>query len=276
MFVGIYLVMAFDPEILFNDGFADLFEVTLPPGTIVNPEFPAPLGLLNISLARQLDVVQGVLAKCAPKYAAGAGYGSSPALTFSGTDEQGEYFQLGEISFGGLPGRPLGDGLDGHSWWPLFTSIPTEYIESYYPVTIESYRSIPDSGGAGRHRGGNGIEKIYRFDADGEITIQDDRAQSSPWGFDGGMAGACSAKWLIRADGTKVELPSKCDQISVGVGERLVFITAGAGGLGDPRERAPELLVDDVRRGLVTPEMAEHSYGISVDRETGNWTRDPK
>ncbi|MGZ3471741.1 MAG: hydantoinase B/oxoprolinase family protein [Isosphaeraceae bacterium] len=272
MFVGIYLVMAFDPEILFNDGFADLFEVTLPPGTIVNPEFPAPLGLLNISLARQLDVVQGVLAKCAPKYAAGAGYGSSPAMTFSGTDENGEYFQLGEISFGGLPGRPLGDGLDGHSWWPLFTSIPTEYIESYYPVTIESYRSIPSSGGAGRHRGGNGIEKIYRFDADGEITIQDDRAESSPWGFDGGMPGARSAKSLIRADGSKVELPSKCDQIPVRAGERLVFVTAGAGGLGEPAGREPQKVADDVRRGLVTPEMARRSYGINVNPETGAWT----
>ncbi|MGA9633986.1 MAG: hydantoinase B/oxoprolinase family protein [Solirubrobacterales bacterium] len=273
MFVGIYLVMAFDPEILFNDGFADLFEVTLPTGTIVNPKFPAPLGLLNISLARQLDVVQGVLAKCAPKYAAGAGYGSSPALTFSGTDENGKYFQLGEISFGGLPGRPLGDGLDGHSWWPLFTSIPTEYIESYYPVTVESYRSIPDSGGAGRYRGGNGIEKIYRFDADGEITIQDDRAKSSPWGFDGGMPGACSAKWLIRLDGREVELPSKCDQIQVRAGERLVFVTAGAGGLGSPAEREPERIAQDVRRGLISSEMAERSYGISIDPESGAWKR---
>ena len=194
-------------------------------------------------------------------------------MTFSGTDENGEYFQLGEISFGGLPGRPVGDGLDGHSWWPLFTSIPTEYIESYYPVTVESYRSIPDSGGAGRHRGGNGIEKIYPFDADGEITIQDDRSESSPWGFDGGMSGACSAKWSIRSDGAKVDLPSKCDQIPVRAGERLVFITAGAGGLGEPRERDPELVADDVRRGLVTPGMAEHLYGIRVDPDSGDWTR---
>jgi len=71
--------------------------VVLPEGTIVKPEFPAPLGLLNITLARQLDVVQGVLARCAPEYAAGAGYGSSPAMTYCGNDAEDRYFQLGEI-----------------------------------------------------------------------------------------------------------------------------------------------------------------------------------
>jgi len=65
---GIYLIMAFDPEVLFNEGFHDLVEVRLPEGTIVKPTFPAPLGLLNITLARQLDVVQGILAQCAPAY----------------------------------------------------------------------------------------------------------------------------------------------------------------------------------------------------------------
>jgi N-methylhydantoinase B len=272
MFVGIYLIMAFDPDILFNDGFADLFVVELPPGTLVKPTFPAPLGLLNITLARQFDVIQGVLAQCAPEYAAGAGYGSSPALTFSGLDHEGRYFQLGEISFGGLPGRPAGDGLDGHSWWPLFTSIPTEYIESYYPVTIESYRTLPDSGGAGFHRGGNGVEKIYRFDTDGHITIQDDRWRSRPWGLAGGAAGEVSSKRLIRRDGAIEQLPSKCDLVSVSRGDRLVFITAGGGGVGDPAQRPPAEIVRDVLRGLVSAQAAERAYGISVDANSGRWS----
>ena len=267
MFVGIYLIMAFDPEILFNEGFHDLIEVELPEGSVVKPCFPAPLGLLNISLARQLDVVQGALAACAPEYAAGAGYGSSPAMTYSGDDERGRYFQLGEISYGGLPGRPRGDGLDGHSWWPLFTNIPTEYIESYYPVTIERYSSALDSGGAGRHRGGNGIEKVYRFEVSGEVTIQDDRWRSLPWGVEGGSSGAPSHKLLVRADGTREELPSKCDLVPVAAGDRLVFVTAGAGGLGDPGERQPEAVRQDLRRGLVSPGAAARDYGIAFDKE---------
>ena len=268
MFVGIYLIMAFDPEILFNDGFNDLIEVVLPEGTIVRPTFPAPLGLLNITLARQLDVVQGVLAACAPEYAAGAGYGSSPAMTFSGVDPDGAYFQLSEISYGGLPGRPHGDGIDGHSWWPLFTSIPVEYIESYYPIVVERYRSIPDSGGAGRHRGGNGVEKVYRFLAAGEITIQDDRWRSTPWGASGGLPGAVSAKTLVRANGERLSLPSKCDLVQVDVGDRLIFVTAGAGGLGAPTERALERVREDVRRGLVSPAAAAASYHAELDSVT--------
>jgi N-methylhydantoinase B len=267
MFVGIYLIMAFDPEILFNEGFHDLFEVVLPEGTIVKPEFPAPLGLLNITLARQLDVVQGVLARCAPEYAAGAGYGSSPAMTYSGNDAEDRYFQLGEISYGGLPGRPSGDGIDGHSWWPLFTNIPTEYIESYYPVVIERYSSVCDSGGAGRHRGGNGIEKIYRFEAPGEVTIQDDRSESRPWGVEGGQEGATSRKELIRRDGSRETLPSKIDLVRVDKGDRLVFVTAGAGGLGDPSERDAEATRQDVRRGLVSRKAAAEIYGIEEESE---------
>ncbi len=264
MFVGIYLIMAFDPEISFNEGFHDLIEVVLEPGTLVSPEFPAPLGLLNITLARHFDVIQGVLAECAPEFAAGAGYGSSPALTYSGSDADNVYFQLGEISYGGLPGRPAGDGLDGHSWWPLFTNIPTEYIESYFPVTVQSYSSIPDSGGAGRHRGGNGVEKVYRFDRDGEITIQDDRWQSRPWGWAGGLPGAVSHKVLYRADGIKEDLPSKCDVVAVREGDRLAFITAGAGGLGDPYERSAQAVLQDVRRGLVSREAARRDYAVAT------------
>ncbi len=267
MFVGIYLIMAFDPEILFNEGFHDLIEVVLPEGTIVKPSFPAPLGLVNISLARQLDVVQGVLARCAPEYAAGAGYGSSPAMTYSGVDADGHYFQLGEISYGGLPGRPRGDGIDGHSWWPLFTNIPTEYIESYYPVVIERYTSVADSGGAGRHRGGNGIEKIYRFEAPGEVTIQDDRAESRPWGVEGGEEGAVSRKELIRADGSSETLPSKIDLVQVEPGDRLVFVTAGAGGLGDAAERDLAATRRDVRRGLVSSLAAREQYGVDLEAD---------
>ena len=108
-----------------------------------------------------------------------------------------------EILYGGIPGRPIGDGMDGHSWWPLFENIPTEYLEAYYPMRIDGYTTIPDTGGAGLHRGGNGVEKRYVYLEPGEVSIHDDRWLTRPWGVLGGLPGARSSKLLVRADGIR-------------------------------------------------------------------------
>ena len=143
MFIGVYMIMVFDPQILFNDGFYDIIHVTLPKGSLLHPDFPAPLGSRTHALARQFDVLGGALSRNAPEMATAAGYGSSPHFLYSGRDAEGRPFQLMEILYGGIPGRPVGDGMDGHSWWPLFENIPSEYLESYYPMRIDVYRSIP-------------------------------------------------------------------------------------------------------------------------------------
>jgi N-methylhydantoinase B len=262
LFFGIYMIMAFDPEILFNDGIYDVFEVTLPEGSLLNPAFPAPLSnRLNVH-TRFFDCQSGALGQGAPDLSMAAGYGTSPYFVFSGTDEHGRYFQFVELLFGGVPGRPIADGLDGHSWWPLFRTTPAEYTEGYYPVRIDHYVPVIDSGGAGLHRGGTGIEKLYVFTGPGEFTVNDDRALISPWGIGGGRAGGRSSKTLIRADGTREELPSKIDSVHVEPGDKLVFRTAGSGGWGDPLERPPAKVARDVRRELVSAEAARRDYGV--------------
>ena len=262
MFIGVYMIMVFDPQILFNDGFYDLIHVTLPKGSLVHPNFPAPLGCRTHALARQFDVLGGALSRHAPEMATAAGYGSSPHFLYSGVDGDGQPFQLMEILYGGIPGRPIGDGMDGHSWWPLFENIPSEYLESYYPMIIEAYASVPDTGGPGRHRGGNGVEKVYRLLEHGEISIHDDRHRSQPWGILGGKPGAVSGKWLIRADGRRTPLESKVDNVKVAPGDRIVFRTAGGGGWGDPLERDPARVRADVCRKLMSAEVAEREYGV--------------
>ncbi len=265
MFIGVYMIMVFDPQILFNDGFYDIIHVTLPKGSLLHPDFPAALGSRTHALARQFDVLGGALSRNAPEMATAAGYGSSPHFLYSGTDAEGRSFQLMEILYGGIPGRPVGDGMDGHSWWPLFENIPAEYLESYYPMRIEVYRSIPDTGGPGLHRGGNGVEKVYRLLEEGEVSIHDDRHLSRPWGILGGKPGACSEKWLVRDDGSRERLPSKVDNVRVAPGDRILFRTAGGGGWGDALERDPTVVRRDVVRGLLTAETAREGYGVALN-----------
>ena len=196
MFIGIYLIMVNDPQILFNDGFYPLLHVVMPEGSLLRPRFPAALGCRTHALARQFDVLGGALCKNAPELNTAAGYGTSPYMLYSGWDGAGEFFYSMEILYGGIPGRPIGDGMDGHSWWPLFENIPTEYLEAYYPLRIDGYTTVTDSGGAGLHRGGNGVEKRYVYLEPGEVSIHDDRWLTRPWGVLGGLPGARSEKIL--------------------------------------------------------------------------------
>lgn len=268
LFFGVYMIMAFDSSILFNDGYNEVFEVVLPKGSLLNPEFPAPLSnRLNVH-TRLFDCISGALGQKAPDLSMAAGYGTSPYLVYSGIDDRSEYFQMTELLFGGLPGRPAGDGPDGHSWWPEFRSTPAEYMETNYPLVTLRYEPVIDSGGAGLHRGGTGIEREYLFRRAGQVTVNDDRATLQPWGIGGGFAGGSSSKTLIRADGTQQSLVSKVDNVAVHPGDRLVFRTAGAGGWGNPVDRPAELVERDVVRRLVSPEAAEKRYGVVCGDQT--------
>ncbi|HXN21782.1 MAG TPA: hydantoinase B/oxoprolinase family protein [Candidatus Dormibacteraeota bacterium] len=268
MFIGVYLIMVFDPQILFNDGFYPLLHVIMPEGTLIQPKFPAALGCRTHALTRLFDVLGGCLGANTPELSTAAGYGTSPYLLYNGYDEALEFFHLMEISFGGIPGRPFGDGMDAHSWWPLFENIPSEYLETYYPLTVLEYGSLMDSGGAGFFRGGNGVHKVYRFEADGEIAIHDDRDRSQPWGILNGLPGSSSTKTLVRANGETVLLPSKISQVKVSKGDQLIYRTAGGGGWKDPLDRPPERVHADVKGKLVSHEKARRDYGVVLDSQT--------
>jgi N-methylhydantoinase B len=196
MFFGIYMIMVFDPQILFNDGFYDLIEVRIPEGSLLKPKYPAALSGRTHALGRIFDILGGLLGQKTPEFLNAAGFSSSPHLFYAGTDSKGEWFQLFQIGFGGIPGRPFGDGPDGHSLWPGFTNVPNEFLERYFPLVIERYETEPDSGGAGFFRGGNGIRMSYRFLEPGVIAIHDDRWFTKPWGVNGGEQCARARKIL--------------------------------------------------------------------------------
>ncbi len=192
MFFGIYMITVADPQILWNDGFYPLVDVTIPDGSYWKPRHPAALNARNHGIGRVFDLFGGLLGQTNPALLNAAGFSSSPHFMYSGNysqgERKGEWFQLYSIGFGGIPGRPLGDGPDGHSLWPSFVNIPCEFLESYYPLRIERWETVADTGGAGLHRGGNGVDVAYRFLEPGTIAIHDDRWLTYPWGVNGGDA----------------------------------------------------------------------------------------
>jgi N-methylhydantoinase B len=263
MFFGSFTINLVDPQILFNDGFYDLVDVRIPQGTLLKPNYPAALSGRTHALGRIFDVMGGLLGQGAPEAMNAAGFSDSPHLFYAGYDDDGEWFQLFQIGFGGIPGRPVGDGPDGHSLWPGFTNVPNEFIEAYFPLRIERYETIADSGGAGLHRGGNGLTVAYRFLNEGTISVHDERWLTYPWGVNGGEPGMRSSKRLVRGDGSEQWLGAKSEGIKVKKGDLLYFNTWGGGGWGDPYDRDPELVRADVASSLVSAEGAKR-YGVVI------------
>ena len=273
MFIGIFLLVVYDSRVVANDGFHELIDVHIPEGCLLRPIRPAALSCRTHFLARLMDVLSGLLGQRAPKFMTAAGFSDSPHLMYSGYRVNGTWFQLHWLGFGGIPARPIGDGPDGHCLWPAMKAIPNEFLELYYPLRIEVFDTVADSGGPGLYRGGNAQRIFWRFLEEGEISIHDDRWLSKPWGVLGGEPGARSKKVLVRFSEDEEQPPrevlgSKQDHIKVHKGDILEWMTWGGGGWGDPLERPPETVALEVARGLVTHEGAKR-YGVIVRPDSG-------
>lgn len=271
MFIGIYLITVFDPNNVVNDGFHELVDTYIPTGSILKPVRPAAVSCRTHLLGRVMDLISGLLGQKAPEFMTAGGFSDSPHFMYSGWREDGTWFQVYQILFGGIPARPVGDGMDGHSLWPGMKSVPNEYLELYHPVRIEEYNTVTDSGGAGLYRGGNAQRISYRFLEEGTFSIHDDRWLSKPWGVLGGEPGARSKKILYRYSIDQKNPPieyigSKQDHTHVKPGDLLEFITWGGGGWGNALERDPSIVALEVRRGLVSFEGAKR-YGVVVTPE---------
>jgi N-methylhydantoinase B len=134
----------------------------------------------------------------------------------------------------------------------LAANIPVEVAESEFPIVIERYGLVPDSGGAGKHRGGLALERVWRcLTPDTSLIVRSDRAAHPPYGLHGGAPGAVSSNVLIHADGTEEVLPSMFST-TIQPGDVYVHRTAGGGGWGDPAERDPAQHAADLADGKVT------------------------
>jgi N-methylhydantoinase B len=146
---------------------------------------------------------------------------------------------------------------------------PNEQVEAKFPVVVERCALIPDSGGAGRYRGGLGIESVVRARSPITLNTQTDRAHCKPWGLGGGLDAAGNAIH-IRRDGKWItdQPNAKMLVAHLKVGDAFRLRSGGGGGYGPPHERDPAAVREDVRQGYVSVTSAKELFGVVIDPQT--------
>jgi N-methylhydantoinase B/oxoprolinase/acetone carboxylase alpha subunit len=256
-----------NPAILQNEGCYRPIQLVLPPGSVVNPENPAPLSGRFHTLERIATTIVEAFNGARGPDAVASGHGHLTTFSTSGRKPAtGRPFVLFEYHGGGWGGTSACDGLD--ATFGLMANCydnPVEAIELSYPLLVERYGFIPDSGGAGKHRGGLGLRKDIKYlHGSGFFTNRSDATKRGAAGVFGGGSGRPARHALLRADGTFENLPSKATNLTIGAGDTMVLETAGGGGYGSPLDREPERVFADVLDGKVSPEAAEAVYGVCL------------
>jgi len=259
-----------DPDLPNNHGLIRAVNITAPPGTLVNANHPAAVAGRANTTQRVVDVLIGALASALPEQAVGAANGANVTAVFYGHDPRHDrpYVYL-ETLGGGFGGRFSKDGKDGVQVHITNTSnLPVEAIEVEYPLLVESYCLIEDSGGAGKFRGGMGIRRIVRPVGHNSVfSGMGERFVHQPWGIFGGRPGA-TGRFSLRGPSQNDEtLPDKPNHVPFSPDHAIVIETPGAGGYGPPTERDKATLTADYRSGKFSGAyMAEH-YGFTPDQK---------
>ena len=256
-----------DPTLPSSEGSSRPVEVTTPAGSLVNPNFPAPVSNANINTAQRIaDVVLGALALAVPERVPAASTGSMSNFTIGGVDPRtGEYYSYVETYGGGHGALEGQDGMDGvHTNMTNTRNAPAEVIEIAYPLRVERYGLVVDSEGPGRARGGTGLTReITILDHEATITLGTERRALRPWGLRGGSPAGPSDCRIVAPDGEDRALPTKVT-LRAEPGTRVVLRTAGGGGYGPAMERDPEKVLQDVEQGLVSVRRAAEEYGVVI------------
>lgn len=260
-----------DPEIPNNQGMLDAVEIHAEKGSLVSSTFPAPVAARANTCQRIVDVVIGALAPALPMEVVGAANGANTTAVFSGVDPRnGQSYVYLETLGGGFGGRATKDGTDGVQVHITNTSnLPVEAIELEYPLLVEDYSLVEDSGGPGTYRGGLGLRRTIRpIDHDCSFNGALERAINPPWGIFGGSAGSVGRFLLVTKSGPTL-LSTKPNGVSVGSGEKIVIESPGAGGYGAPSKRSPEFIDQDRASGKFSDEFIERSYS-NTSRKISN------
>jgi N-methylhydantoinase B len=253
-----------DPMIPVNSGCYRPIDVYVPEGTFINPSITAAVGAGNETWQRLAETIIGAILKADPKITKAHSHGCMNNVVFGGTDPRtGKMYTYYETIGGGDGARVNADGMDGvHVLGTNTMNTPVEVVEMYYPLTVEEYDLIEDSGGLGRLRGGMGIKRKYRIEGhESVLTVNTDWIKQKPDGTLGGGKGAMTR--LVFNEGTEKEfIPSFCKVLTtLKDGETFTIYTGGGNGYGPFEERDPEKVKRDILDGKITQKAAEKSYG---------------
>ena len=249
-------------------GYIRPITVKASPGSIVNPVPPAACGARGITGLRMIDCMFGALAKAVPDKVTADGYGGATLPTFAGY-RAGGAFVFSETLMGNWGGSASHDGQEGvpHMGGNQ-SNVPVELIEVDYPLRVEQYGFATDTGGPGKHRGGLGIVREYRtLQDDVMLSVRSDKRTHPPHGLMGGREGAPSVNMLNPGQDER-SLPVMLTQpVTMRKGDVFRHVMAGGGGYGDPLERSPEAVLDDILEGKVSANQAAEAYGVVLRRD---------
>jgi N-methylhydantoinase B len=249
------------PHLPFNEGLLRPIRVDIPELTILNSASPAAVGARHLVGQMVATLIIRLLAPMLPSAAIAECGSPRPFITVTGSRRDGSPFSVPLLVMGGFGARATSDGPSALPFPTNTEAVPIEALESTAPLLVESKEFIPDSGGAGRMRGGLAQRMVVRFLGDDmQLSSLASRTRIPAAGIFGGRAGR-RAKVLVEDAGGMTRQPRGV--VSVRPGDRLVVESPGGGGYGQPRKRPKEFVARDVKAGYVTRAAAVHVYGLS-------------
>jgi N-methylhydantoinase B len=256
-----------------NDGSFRSLTSIVPPGRVVSATRPAPMRWWMTYPMTIVDTIFKALAPAIPDRVIAGHHADLLVAACHGINPKSAEFFIANFGplGGGWGAKQKQDGVsatvcinDGDTH-----NSPNEQAEAKFPLVVESYRLVPDSGGAGRHRGGLGVERVVRARTAITMNTQIERAHCKPWGLQGGLAGTGNDVALRLAGSWKTDFPNaKVLVAALKAGDAFRIRSGGGGGYGAPLERPPELVREDVRQGYVSIAAAAELYGVVIDPVT--------
>ena len=263
--------MLVTPHGMVTEGEFRPLKVILPPGKILSAVHPAPMAFWSSSMPTIIDTTLKAMADVLPDRIPAGHKGDMAGLALFGEDKarNGRRFVCTNIFGGGFGAKSSGDGVSAvvSLCQGGVHNAPVEVQEAYYPVFIEAHRMRIDSGGAGKFRGGLGVELVISSKQDFFANTHLQRTKLPPWGLHGGKDALAMGGEVITTDGKRIP-GARLDNARVAPGDKLTVLAGGGGGWGPAWERPAERVRLDVIEGLVSLEAARRDYGVALDPKT--------